>query len=69
MRVHGNQMNLNTTNPYSAAAEKAMAAQRAANVRKKLVKRADGSECAAMPEETLLISSWMHANQGQVGKR
>ena len=69
MRVHGNQMNLNTTNPYSAAAEKAMAAQRAANVRKKLVKRADGSECAAMPEETLLISSWINATQARAGKR
>jgi len=67
MRVHGNQMNLNTINPYSAAAEKAVAAQRAANVRKKLVKSAD--ELAEMPEETLLISSWLNANQGRVGKR
>ena len=69
MRIHGNQMNLNTVNPYSAAAEKALAAQRAANGRKKLVKRVDVAEAAATPEETLLISSWMHANQGQAGKR
>jgi hypothetical protein len=44
MRIHGNQANLNTINPYSAAAEKATAAQRAADVRKKLLKSASGIE-------------------------
>jgi len=67
MRIHGNQMNLNTINPYSAAAEKALAAQRAANGRKKLVKSASAAESGATTEETLMVSSWM--NQGQVAKR
>jgi hypothetical protein len=62
-------MNLNTINPYSAAAEKAMAAQKAADVRKKLVKSADGTEAAGTLEETLLISSWLNAGQRRVGKR
>jgi hypothetical protein len=62
-------MNLNTVNPYTAAAEKALAAQRAANGRKKPVKRADGAEAAATPEETLMISSWMNAGQRRVGER
>lgn len=69
MRIHGNQMNLNTINPYSAAAEKALAAQRAAAGRKKPVKRADGAEAAYTPEESLLISTWTRANQGHVAKR
>lgn len=64
MHVHGNQMNFNTINPYSAAAEKAMAAQRAANVRKKLVKCAADPESDATTEETLMISSWMNQSQG-----
>jgi hypothetical protein len=38
MRVQSNQMNLNPVNPYAAAAEKAMAAQRTSGGRKKPVK-------------------------------
>jgi hypothetical protein len=58
-------MNLNTVNPYTAAAEKAIAAQRAANGRKKLVKSADDTAHPATSEETLFLSTWMNAKQGQ----
>lgn len=38
MHIRARQVNLNAINPYAAAAEKAMAAQRAAEVRKKPLK-------------------------------
>jgi hypothetical protein len=62
-------MNLNPVNPYAAAAEKAMAAQRAAGGRKKAVKSVRAAEGASTPEEALMISSWMNAGQRSVGKR
>jgi hypothetical protein len=58
MHIHGNQMNLNTINPYSAAAEKAAAAQKAANVRKKLMKAASTDKSVQSPEEVLMAGSW-----------
>ncbi len=66
MRIHGNQMNLNSVNPYSVAAEKTMAAQRAANIRKKLIGRAANIEGPVTPEEELLIGQWTDADQSQV---
>jgi len=65
MRTHGNQANLNTINPYSAAAEKATAAQRAADVRKKLMKSASGIESGASPEEASMLGKWMNATHGE----
>jgi hypothetical protein len=56
-------MNMNPVNPYSAAAEKAIAAQRAADVRKKLVRSAAGIEGASGPEGDLMIRQWMNADQ------
>ena len=38
MHIHGNQSNPNPINPYAAAAEKALAANRSSNIRKKLLK-------------------------------
>ena len=58
MRIHGNQLNLNGINPYSAAAEKAAAAQKAANVRKKLMRSASEDKSVQSPEEALMVSSW-----------
>ncbi|MGA3047241.1 MAG: hypothetical protein ABSD67_11495 [Terracidiphilus sp.] len=65
MHVHSAQMNMNSVNPYSAAAEKAIATQRAADVRKKLVKSAAALEGASSPEGDLMISQWMNADQSQ----
>jgi len=62
-------MNLNPVNPYAAAAEKAMAAQRTTGGRKKPVKSAHVAVCGSTSEETLMISSWMNAGQKRAGKR
>ncbi len=59
MRIHGNQANLSAVNPYSAAAEKAAAAQRAADVRKRLLKRAAEADKTAVPHEAQLVGKWM----------
>jgi hypothetical protein len=60
-------MNVNAANFYSAAeGEKAAAAQRAADVRKKLLKSASEIEGSATPEETLLIGQWMDGRHSQV---
>jgi hypothetical protein len=65
MHVHRAQMNTNPVNPYSAAAEKAMAAQRAADIRKKLVKSAAVIVGASGSEGDLMISQWMNADQNR----
>ncbi len=66
MHIHGNQLNVNAVNPFSAAADHAAAAQRAADIRKKLVKSASEIEGAASPEESLLIGQWMDSRHSQV---
>jgi len=67
MHIHGNSMSINAASFYSAAQnEKAAAAQRAADVRKKLLKGAAEIEGAATPEETLLIGQWMDSRHSQV---
>ncbi|MGA2168379.1 MAG: hypothetical protein ABSG62_09210 [Terracidiphilus sp.] len=66
MRIHGNQMNLNAVNPYSAAAEKAVAAQRAADVRKKLMKSAADIQGTASPEGAFMLGQWMDSRHSQV---
>lgn len=65
MHIHANRMNLNAVNPYSAAAEKAAATQRAADVRKKLVKSAIDIEGAANPDEAFMLGRWKNSRQGQ----
>jgi len=67
MHIHGNSMNVQAANLYSAAqGERAAAAERAAEVRKKLLKSAALSEGAASPEETLMIGQWMDGRHSQV---
>ena len=66
MHIHGSQMNPNTVNPYSAAAEKAVARQRAAAVRKKLMKRATDIEGASSPEEAFMVGQWIDSRRSQV---
>ncbi len=69
MHVHGNLMSPNVTSLYAAAAaEKAAAAQRAADVRKKLMEGPKNIDSELNPEE-ILIRQWSEANsrkrQGQ----
>jgi hypothetical protein len=65
MHIHSNQANLNGTNPYSAAAEKALASKRASGVRKKLMKSVTNSEPPSSPEESSLLAKWMEAGPAQ----
>jgi hypothetical protein len=67
MHIHGNQMNPNSVNPYAAAADKALAANRSSNTRKKLLKRAAEVETPPSPDEAAMVSRWMegsHYSQG-----
>jgi hypothetical protein len=66
MHIHGNSMSINAANFYSATqVEKAAAAQRAASVRKRLIKSASEIEGAATPEEALMIGQWMDSRHSQ----
>jgi hypothetical protein len=66
MHIHGNSMSVNAANLYSATQEeRAAAAQRAASVRKKLIRSASDLESAASPEETLLIGHWIESRHNQ----
>jgi hypothetical protein len=66
MHIHGSQMNLNAMNPYSAAAEKAAATERALNVAKKLKKAAADSQGVASPEEPSLLAKSMEGNSSRL---
>jgi len=67
MHIHATQMNMNSASLYSAAgAEKAAAAQRAADVRRKLVKSASDIEGAPSPDEAFLIGQWIDSRHSQV---
>jgi hypothetical protein len=66
MHIHGNSMSVNAANLYSATQEGKAAAQRAASVRKRLIKSASEVEGAATPEETLMIGQWRDSRHSQV---
>jgi hypothetical protein len=66
MHVHGSQLNMIPMNAYSAAAENAVAAQRAADVRKKLARSAASVEASASPDEAFMIGQWMEGASGPV---
>jgi hypothetical protein len=66
MHIHGNSMNVNAANSYSVAnSEKAAAAQRAADVRKRLLKSAAGLDGTESAEAATLIGHWLGANPNQ----
>jgi hypothetical protein len=65
MHIHGHPMSVNPADFYAACqGEMAANAQRAAEVRRKLLKVAAQIEDAT-PEETLLISQWLDARHSQ----
>ena len=64
--IHPSAIGLHPINIYAAANERAAAAQRAAEVRKRLLKAAQGAAADASPEETLLIGQWLDSRPGQV---
>lgn len=60
MHMHGNSMQSNTAQLYSAAsAEKAVTAQRAADVRKKLLKGGLDIEDEPNPEVEFMLGRWL----------
>jgi hypothetical protein len=63
MHIHGNQAILNEVNPYSAAADKAAAVQRAAHMRRMRRKRAQEAAGASNAGVTYEAGSWMHSEQ------
>lgn len=65
MRIHGNQTNLNVVNPYLAASEKVVAAQRATDVRKKLLNSISDLDTASNQDEAFMVGKWMNAQSGQ----
>jgi hypothetical protein len=67
MHIHAAQMNMNSASLYSAAAaEKAAAAQRASDVRRKLMKSASDIEGVSSPDEAFMIGQWMDSRHSQV---
>ncbi|MGA3371558.1 MAG: hypothetical protein ABSC48_07330 [Terracidiphilus sp.] len=67
MHIHGNSMAVNAANFYAAAQnEKTAAAQRAAEVRRKLLKGASEIESSGTAEESLMIGQWMDSRHSQV---
>jgi hypothetical protein len=63
MHIQRSQMNSTAVNPYFAAAEKVLAVQRAAEVRKKLKMSAQNLEGGTTAEEAFLIGQWTDARQ------
>ncbi len=59
MHIQRIQMNIASVNPYAAAAEKAVAAQRAADIRKKLAKSATALDPASTPDEAFTVGHWL----------
>ena len=64
MHIHANSMSVNSASFYSVGnGEKSAAAERAADVRKRLLKGAAAVDGTASPEETLLIGHWIDGQQ------
>jgi hypothetical protein len=70
MHIRSSQVNIGTVNPYTAAAEKAVAKQRAGAVRKKLLKSARNIEGTSSPDATFMVGQWMDSrySRGQSEK-
>jgi hypothetical protein len=67
MHIHGELMNVQAANFYAASqGERAAAAQRTAETRKKLLKSASQLNGEATPEETLLIGQWLDGRTTQL---
>jgi hypothetical protein len=65
MHINGNQMKLSTTNPYSVAAEKAVAAQRITAARKRTRKSVTGAKQKSIPDESSIVGNWTVAQHSQ----
>jgi len=66
MHIHPSAIGLHPINTSAAGNERAAAAQRGADVRKRLLKAAQRAAAAATPEENLLIGQWLDSRHSQV---
>jgi len=66
MRIPGNQTNLSQVNPYSAAAERAISAERAAAVRKKLSNASVTFAGPCSPTEAFNLAGWMDSQTSRM---
>lgn len=68
MHIHPAAPGLQATNSYGLANERTANAQRAADVRKKLLKAGQTSdlEVNADPDATLLVGQWLDSRHSQV---
>jgi hypothetical protein len=66
MHAHGSHMNITGGNPFFAAAENAIAAQRSTHVRKRGIKRPATTALVASPEEARMIGRWMDGGRSLV---
>ena len=70
MHIHGSFMDMNASGLCStAAAEKAAATKRAADVRRKLMKSATDIEGISTPDEAYMVSKWMEPLHNQPQKQ
>lgn len=66
MHIHPSAIGLHPINTSAAGNERAAAAQRAVEVRKRLLKAAQSAPAAATPEESILIGQWLDSRHSQV---
>lgn len=64
MHTNGNSMNINPATFYSVGNGEKFAPERAAAVRRRLLKNSSILDDAATPEESLLLGHWLEANPG-----
>jgi hypothetical protein len=67
MHIHPTGVGLHAINTYSLANERAANAQRAAEIRKKLLKAAqsDDLDVSTDPDATLLVGQWLDSRHSQ----
>ncbi len=66
MHIHPAAIGQHPINTYAAGNQRAAAAERAAEIRKKLLKSARTIEADASAEEALLIGQWLDSRHSQV---
>lgn len=66
MHIHPTAIGMHPINASAAGNERAADAERAAQVRKRLLKAAQSAASDAMPEENLLVGQWLDSRHSQV---
>ncbi len=66
MHIHPSAIGLHPINTSAAGNERAAAAQRAVEVRKRLLKASQNSVADATPEESFIIGQWLDSRHSQV---